>query len=329
MFNRMIDLVDKENAQKIQQQIVRSSSESICTQFCQKTFLDYHEKSRETGMLSEYLLGEVSGIKFVFPFNEKKDNFNSTRLISHGGSPYSGLCIDSSDPEIIKLAYAEVIEWFNKNRPSYSEIEVRLPPKILAESVNSHEWALWSLDFKIDALYLGRYLDPRIPSAYNRNRRRRLSKLSVENFNVKTMTTPSLAAYEILVKNRKDRHATQPIHSVDDFELIENANPGTLKTFLLCHGQEPCSTVVVFADAHFSTLQYLAGSECSFSCGSQDYLVHHVISQARETDKILLFGTSTIPTSGHREINVGLDIYKHSFGGLPYTAARFTLRKQD
>ena len=263
----------------------------------------------------------------VFPFNEKKGDFDSARLVSHSGSPYCGLCIDSSDPEILKSAYAGVLEWFEENRSNYSEIEVRLPPKILAESVSSHEWALWSLHFRVEAMYFGRYLNPKTPSAYNRNRRRRLSKLTVDNFNLKPMSTPSQVAYEILVKNRMDRHAARPIHSINDLELIEKANPGTLKTFLLCHGQVPCSTLVIFADAQFSTLQYLAGSECSFTCGSQDYLVDHVISEARETDRILLFGTSTIPTSDHRAINSGLDIYKQSFGGLPYTASRFTLRK--
>jgi len=323
----MLELGSKFDAQRIQQQISKSSTESICTQFCQTTFLDYHEESGDSSVLPEYLMGEESGIKFVFPFNEDKGSDDSARIVSHSGSPYSGLCIDSSDPEIIKSAYSRVFTWFEDSRPNFSEIEVRLPPKILAESVSSHEWALWSLAFGVEAMYFGRYLNPKTPSSYNRNRKRRLSKLTVNNFNLKTTSTPTQEAYEILVKNRMDRHAARPIHSIHDFKLIEDANPGTLKTLLLCHEKEPCSTVVIFADDDFSTIQYLAGSECSFTCGSQDYLVDRVISEARETGKILLFGTSTIPTSDHREINSGLDIYKHSFGGLPYTAGRFIKRK--
>ncbi len=82
---------------------------------------------------------------------------------------------------------------------------------------------------------------------------------------------------------------------------------------------------IIFKDRSFNTLQYLAGSDCSFKCGSQDYLVDLLIQESKVSKQFLLMGTSTIPVDGHRELNEGLDAYKTSFGGLPYKSDRLVL----
>jgi hypothetical protein len=97
-----------------------------------------------------------------------------------------------------------------------------------------------------------------------------------------------------------------------------------LSTYEISHSEDICAVAIIFEDIKFATIQYLAGSDCSFECGSQDLLVEKLISNFKSSNKILLFGTSTEPHQNHKTINSGLDNFKESFGALPYVSSRFT-----
>ena len=324
----MVDPVDSIAVVENQAKIFENGNNSICTNFCQATFLDYHSNSKDSKIVSQYLKGSIEGNDFVFPYNVQNTIDRGTKVFSHSGSPYGGLCIDSSSTRIIKLAYEEIIAWIKNNIKDRSSLEVRLPPAILSDYVSAHEWSLWSLGFQTEVMYLGRYFKFENNPDYNRNRKRRLSKLLTDSFDLERMSIPNEDAFEILIKNRLDRHSSLPIHTISDFEKIEELNPGVLATLLLSHEGNPCSVAIIFKDKNFNTLQYLAGSECSFNCGSQDYLVDLLIQESKISKQFLLMGTSTIPVDGHRELNDGLDAYKTSFGGLPYKSDRFVLSIQ-
>jgi len=323
----MPELIESPRARTIQKVIFLQGGESICTKFCQSDFLDYHEKSPNSQVSPEFLVGNLAGNAYIFPFSTSKLETGSTRITSHSGSPYGGVCVNNSDPTLIRAIYVEIFEWFRNKHLEEVTFEIRLPPSILYESVSAHEWALWSLGFQPEVVYLGRYFDGNTKRTYNRNRSRRISKLDRTRFKLENMSIPTRDGYQVLSDNRLGRHSVSPLHSLTDLALIEEQYPGTVSTLLVSHENYSCAIAIIFQDMRFSTLQYLAGSECSFNCGSQDILVDELIMQNGITKNLLLLGTSTNPDANHRELNHGLDMYKKSFGAATYSAHRLVLHK--
>jgi hypothetical protein len=309
-------------ASHLQGKIAYSGSKSICTNFCASKFLVYHQDRRESDFKTIFLSGTHENSSFVFPLSFSIAQ--PDKLVSHLGSPYAGVCIDSDRPEKIKDVYDLCFREINSRFPSFASIEIRLPPSVVSEFTPLHEWALWSLGCTTSVMYLGRYFTPMSELKFNRNRRRRMDKIEKSRMNIAIKQILSDEAYELVINNRTKRHSVLPTHTAEDFRRISDCVPGMLSAFEISHSVDICAVAIIFEDTEFATIQYLAGSDCSFECGSQDLLVERLIENFKLSQKILLFGTSTEPQQNHITINSGLDKFKESFGALPYASSRFT-----
>lgn len=317
-----IEELSFEDASRRQSQIAGQDSKSICTNFCKSSFLCYHKDRGDSNFSTVFLSGTCDNSSFVLPVSfllTDPDN-----LVSHLGSPYAGMCINSDQPEKIKSAYDLCFSMINEKFPNISSLEIRLPPAVICKSTPIHEWALWSLGCRTTVMYLGRYFSPMNDFKINRNRRRRLDKINRSNMEIIFSAVPTPKMFEILVENREKRHSVVPTHTLEDLQRIETYLPGTLKSCQVRHSTNICSAAIIFEDSEFATIQYLAGSNCSLECGSQDLLVQELINTYMISNKILLFGTSTEPHQNHQIINTGLDNYKESFGANAYVSSRLT-----
>ena len=295
------------------------SNSNICTIFCSSKFLSYHNLKQNLEFDNSIVVGKLKdGKQYFFPFTTD----TSEIIKSHSGSPYASLCINSDEPRDIENAYVSIIDYFKQNYPRKKQIEVRLPPTIIKPLTELHSWILFSLGFKTELLYFGRALIPEKYEGVNRNRRRILSKINQEQVEFFRLLKVSDEAFDLLLKNRIDRHNVTPLHSKIDFENISNLLENSIKVIEAVHLDHLCAVGIIFQDKNFATLQYLAGTECSFQCGIQDLLVNEIIKEYLEANQILLFGTSTEPEYNHSKLNFGLDSYKKSWGLSPYTSSR-------
>lgn len=311
-----------KEASNLQGKIARPRSSSICTNFCKSEFLFYHKSCRQSDFKTVFLSGTYENSNFVLPLSFSTSQ--PDKLVSHLGSPYAGVCIDSDRPEKIRDVYELCFQEVSKRFPNITSLEIRLPPSVVSEFTPLHEWALWSLGCTTAVMYLGRYFTPINELNFNRNRRRRMNKIDKSGMTIKLNQIPSKEAYELITNNRTKRYSVLPTHTAEDFERIEECVPGMLSTYEISHSVDICAVAVIFQDTKFSTIQYLAGSDCSFECGSQDLLVEKLMENFKSLNKILLFGTSTEPHRNHTTINSGLDKFKESFGAIPYVSSRFT-----
>jgi hypothetical protein len=318
----LVEEVSFKEASNLQGQIARPGSSNICTNFCKSDFLVYHQSRGQSELKTVFLSGSYENSDFVLPLSFSIAQ--PDKIVSHLGSPYAGVCIDSNQPEKIKDVYELCFEEVSEMFPSIASLEFRLPPSAVSEFTPLHEWALWSLGCTTAAMYLGRYFLPMSDLKFNRNRRRRMDKIEKSSMRITCMQVPSNEAYELLLTNRTKRHSVVPTHTMEDFVRIHECVPGMLSTYEISHSADICAVAIIFEDEKFATIQYLAGSNCSFDCGSQDLLVEKLMANFKSSNKILLFGTSTEPHQKHKTINAGLDNYKESFGALPYVSSRFT-----
>lgn len=313
--------VNQDSALQTQRKISEKSNSTICTRFCSVDFLSYHTENSST-LENTYLSGSVGGIEYLLPLSLSRSSDGLT-IASHSGAPYGGLCISSDSPETIKEAYSACVQSIRDTYNEVKKIEIRIPPHLVSKAVDTHEWALWSLDFVNEMTYFGRFFSEENYLHLNRNRRRRLAKIDQSEFRIDSHVSVLPAEFELLLKNRQLRHEAIPTHDLKDFETISKRIPGMIETYSIHHEGHLCAIAILFHDKEFSTIQYLAGTECSFICGSQDLLVIRIVECLVNMKKKIIFGTSTEPYSNHKILNVGLDEYKSSFGAVPYTAKRY------
>lgn len=314
--------IDQESAFHAQRKILEKSISTICTRFCSINFLSYHTENNSSTFENIYLSGSIRGIEYLLPLSLSSSSDGLT-IASHSGAPYGGLCISTESPEIIKEAYSACIQSIRDKYDNVKKIEIRIPPNVVSKVADSHEWALWSLDFENEITYFGRFFSEETLLRPNRNRRRRIAKIEQSEFRIDSHVSVLPVEFDLLLKNRQQRHEAVPTHDLQDFETISKRIPGMIETYSIHHKEHLCAIVILFHDKEFSTIQYLAGTECSFLCGSQDLLVIKVVETLLSVKKKIIFGTSTEPHSNHKVLNVGLDDYKSSFGAVPYTAKRY------
>jgi hypothetical protein len=174
-------------------------------------------------------------------------------------------------------------------------------------------------------MYLGRLFDLSQPERINRNRKRRVARLNQQELHLNVSNAVSKDFYECLEANRMDRFSVRPTHTYEDLALLDDLIGDRMLYFSVTHENHICAVALVIVDSDFATIQYLAGSKCSFDSGAQDMIVMKVKEYLPMSCTQVLFGTSTEPSKNHRELNEGLDSYKASWGTINYTAKRLTL----
>lgn len=280
-------------------------------------FLSYHDAKKHR-IFEQFAVRTTRGnLHGWIPFSVQDSEAGSV-LTSHAGTTFAGLQVSADDPSFVQDSYAEILT-FLESQFKCIEIQIRLPPSLIRPSVDVHEWALWSLGFAVHRTFLGRQVTTAGSVAQvNRNRRRNISRGRARCVLVPMSGYDPTVAL-IIEENRRRRHDVSPTHTAEDFVILQQLLGERFRIWGAYHDGKPCAIAVVFAEETHWTVQYLAGHECSLTCGSQDFLVSELMSMAESvTCKHVLFGTSTEPHLFHKELNLGLDAYKKSLGGRPY-----------
>jgi hypothetical protein len=295
--------------------------------FVQYEFIKYYQMLSSRDVLI-YKIQAASGEVSFYIFDKVKQKDDQFSLTSTSFSPYAGLILPPKDAGQVVTTYVTLIEHIKRENSQKLDltIEIRLPPPQFDSRVEIDQWALWSLGFTQNVGYLGRYLKPN-NTELNRNRKRRLKDLQVisEDWKIETSNVVDYDTYDLMMKNRMSRHGVNLTHSFADFNFLETLLDGNFITcWKLIHNDHLCSAAIVFCDTDCNILQYLGQSDCGYNLGTQDLILSQIIEWSSVQKKNLLLGTSTRPENNHREINFGLDRYKHSWGASVYTCYRYT-----
>lgn len=302
---------------------------SICTLFCSNNFLNYHrvkkpkpfKEYRVSGSLES---GEIFSLALSLDISEGWKHF-----VSHAGAPFGGICVGNIGPGELSMLYDEIWKFLNRTFGNVGSLEIRIPPNFISSSVSSHEWALWSNGFSQKLGYLGRFLPPRESHKLRKDRVRNIVRNEKTDFTIHKFGSPTQEAYSLLQENRIRRFNVLPTHSLRDFQLIERFSPDSIITVQLENKSGIQAVAIIFKDQSSETLQYVANNLDTSKSGFQDTLLNHYLDEYRNMESPFLFGTSTEPTHNHRSLNSGLDNYKASWGGLPYSAFRYVKLNQQ
>ncbi|MCM1109444.1 MAG: GNAT family N-acetyltransferase [Clostridium sp.] len=120
--------------------------------------------------------------------------------------------------------------------------------------------------------------------------------------------------WQILDTVLAGRHATHPVHSPQELQLLRSRFPGQISLFTVERDNAMAGGCVVFITPAVVHIQYIAASEEGRACGALDLLFAHLIGERFGGRRAFLdFGIST--EQGGHLLNEGLTFQKEGFGG--------------
>jgi len=118
----------------------------------------------------------------------------------------------------------------------------------------------------------------------------------------------------ILDKNLRERHGVNPVHSIEELELLMGRFGERIKLYVVKNqSDEVIAGTVVFDTGQTVHTQYISANAEGKATGAFDHLTAHLITDVYADRQYLDFGIST--EDGGRVLNEGLTFQKESFGG--------------
>lgn len=266
--------------------------------------MDYHKNRFEDASL---LVFKKNKLIALFPANHNKDI-----VYSHQGLTYGGLLTSEMVKLIDVIECFKVILLFYKSI-GYSAVEIKLLPSIYSIEPNDEmQYMLFILKANLirrDTL-----------SSINLKHRFKISKDRVDgrkralkhNLEIKEVDDLSQFWNQVLIPNLKNKHNTQPVHSLEEITHLKQKFPNNIRQFNVYLDDNIVAGTTIFETKFVAHSQYISGSEKKNELGSLDFLHLHLIDNVFSDKRYFDFGTSNEQQGKH--INKGLMFWKERFG---------------
>lgn len=269
-----------------------------------RSYMDYHSDRFDDHSL---LVRRKGDLRAVFPANEDGD-----ALVSHGGLTFGGLLLDQ------KVKAGKMLEIFEQlqsyaDRGGFERIVYKCIPYIYHGVPSSEDrYAL----YRADAELVGREVTSAVALSghppFQKNRRRGIDDAREAGLEVRE-TEDFETYWNILETNLAEKHGEEPVHTLDEIELLHERFPDNLRLFASFREDEMLAGVVVYESEHVARSQYIANSDAGRDVGALDIVFDHLINTAYADEKRYFdFGVSTEDRGDY--INEGLVFFKEGFG---------------
>ncbi len=269
----------------------------------ERDFMDYHSDRFEDFSL---IVWDGNSIVALLPANRFENVVHS-----HSGLSYGGLIVS---PNIrIKeyvTVFKSVLEFLKQS--DIQTLKIKLLPTIyhatLADEIDVISFLTQAQLYRTD-VYL--VIDNQMNYNPNRNRRRALKIAVEQGLKVKEETDYSVFWNKILTPNLQNRFGVNPVHSLEEIELLAEKFPNQIKLYNAYLNNEVKAGVVIFIFDKVVHFQYSSGGEDRTDTAALDYLFDYIV-KAFPNHKYISFG-SVSEENGTR-LNEGLAYWKESFG---------------
>lgn len=250
-------------------------------------------------------------------------------IVSHGGLTYGGLLV------LPEVHGEDVLEIVGDLKAHYSKLgfhrlTVRPAPYIYCiQPSDDIRYALFRHGAQLMACSLSSTINLRNPLPYSTLRNRcikRALRSGIQLIIVGHEDVKYYAEYwQILASVLTDRHATKPVHTLQEMLLLASRFPNNIR-LVLAIASEGCvlAGTWLFLTSRTAHTQYLAVSPEGRTCGALDYILSSLAkSLAIEGFDYLDFGIST--ECGGKYLNSGLLSQKEGFGARSVTYETYTM----
>lgn len=119
--------------------------------------------------------------------------------------------------------------------------------------------------------------------------------------------------WQIIVDDRRVRHNTTPVHTLDEMQSLRDKFPDEILFFVAEAGGEILAGAVIYRAGGVLHLQYAAATELGKELYAVDVIYNNLIFERLRDARWFDFGTSN--EDAGRFLNEGMVRHKEEFGG--------------
>lgn len=271
-----------------------------------RNYMDYHSDRFHDHSLMVYRRGRLYAL---LPANEKADGL----FESHGGLTYGGLimsrhCTGAEVTEVMRLMCHYLRE------QGFRKVLYKPVPWIYHRQPSEED--LYALFAVCNARIIARGLSATV-TRDDRNALYRIRQMGcrrAEAEGVIVRESDDMAPFwEILTHNLQTRYQLNPVHTLQEMELLRSRFPEHIRFFSASRQGQVLGGTVLYVTPRVVHSQYIAASDEGRHCHVLDLLFSKVMEKTFETHPYFDFGISTERDGDY--LNEHLAYQKEGFGG--------------
>ncbi|MBO5677534.1 MAG: GNAT family N-acetyltransferase [Bacteroidaceae bacterium] len=271
----------------------------------QRGFMDYHADRFTDHSLLFYRNEKLIAL---LPAEEREG-----WLTSHGGLTYGGFIVGADGTAVSTLKCFEALKLYLKEETQIHTLRYSPPPSFYATYPTEEDrYALFRLGARLSSLKLSSVIPLGAPLPPNQLRKRK-AKACLQA-GLRPVNTADWAAFwTVLKENLAARHATQPVHTLQEILLLRERFPEHIHLHCTADSEGNIhGGCVVFETTTTAHVQYIASTPYGREVGALDGLFQHLIQEVYAHKQWFDFGIST--ELGGALLNEGLVMQKEGFG---------------
>lgn len=267
-----------------------------------RDFMDYHKDRFEDFSLLIYQKEQCIG---VIPAHRKDSVF-----CSHFGLTYGGVVFKNAfDASTKRLVFEELFSFLKENL--FTHWKIKPIPNLYSRIEDSLDLGIMGFELlKQDVLLAIDY------NAYtiSKSKLKHFRKRQTLNFEIKEGNLSEFWT-KVLIPLLNEKYGVQPIHSLDEMELLYSKFPQNIKQYNLYCDDEIQAGITIFESEFVVKSQYGAATESGKTMRALDLLFIHLIKEY-EAKGMRFFDMGTVmDASFENGINTGLLNQKKELGG--------------
>jgi len=269
-----------------------------------RDFMEYHS-DRFTDF--SLMIFKEEKLVALLPANQVGNEVYSHQGLTYGGLLYKG---KTKLTTVIAL-FSEIMEFLsNKN---FSKIHIKSIPSIYHQKpAEELQYALFLAEAKLTRRDSLSVIDLRQQLSISKGRMEGINKGIKNNLRVVEESNFGLFWDKILIPNLALKHQAQPVHTLNEIELLHSKFPKNIRQFNVYLEDEIIAGTTMFESEQVAHAQYISGNENKNELGSLDFLYHHLLTKVYDKKMYLDFGISN--ENQGKKLNQGLSFWKESFG---------------
>lgn len=268
-----------------------------------RDFMEYHKAIFNDFSLLFYKEDKLIAL---LPGNIKEQIF-----YSHQGLTYGGLIMSSNTTATQVL---EAFEYFTTSlrQQGIKQIIYKTIPHIYHRIPAEEDlYALFRNKAEIAARAISSTLLLKEKQNYSSLRRRGIRKAKNNKLGIRETNDLDLF-WSILEENLRERHNSEPVHSIEEIELLRKRFPSNILFFGAYSNDKLLAGTVLFITNKVVHLQYIAATSEGKELGATDLLVDYIIQHNWVEQEYFDYGIST--ENNGQFLNTGLINHKEGFG---------------
>lgn len=271
--------------------------------FFHRDYMEYHANRFIDCSLMIY---DEDKLTALMPASVKDDI-----VVSHGGLTFGGILTNQKMRASMMVEVFDAVISYLKDR-GISKLVYKAIPHIY-HSLPSEEdlYALFLKGAKLVRRDVSSAVNLKETILYTKGRKWSVNK--AKKVGIEVRRSDDYGLFMSMLENvLKERHDTNPTHSLDEILLLSSRFPENIKLYVACQDEKMLAGTIVFENREVVHTQYMASSVEGRDVGALDFLIDNLIKEVYKDKKYFSFGIST--EEDGKILNHGLVKQKEGFG---------------